>query len=130
MLLKKYTAWQNKINFFLINSIKNNLIKQMIKIINWNKFRNTIMYKFSYNKNDSNTILNIICDINIYNLYICIYYLIFCNMYIFINIDLGYLYKIWMEKEYKKNIIFVYTKKIKIKKILNKNKDIFHFFYL
>lgn len=50
MLLKKYTAWQNKINFFLINSIKNNLIKQMIKIINWNKFRNTIMYKFSYNK--------------------------------------------------------------------------------
>lgn len=38
-------------------------------------------------------------------------------MYIFINIDLGYLYKIWMEKEYKKNIIFVYTKKIK-----NKNK--------
>lgn len=125
MLLKKYTAWQNKINFFLINSIKNNLIKQMIKIINWNKFRNTIMYKFSYNKNDSNTILNIICDINIYNLYICIYYLIFCNMYIFINIDLGYLYKIWMEKEYKKNIIFVYTKKIK-----NKNKDISHFFYL
>lgn len=117
MLLKKYTAWQNKINFFLINSIKNNLIKQMIKIINWNKFRNTIMYKFNYNKNDSNTILNIICDINIYNLYICIYYLIFCNMYIFINIDLGYLYKIWMEKEYKKNIIFVYTKKIK-----NKNK--------